>query len=116
MNYSTPEGDTGFTPSGYYYYPPEPATAGTDFQSSTGTITFAPGQTSKTIVVTVNGDHAVEPAEAFSVDLTNATAASIADGHAVAMILDDEPVAARARLTTSKHRVRPWLIVDGIEY
>ena len=37
------------------------ATAGVDFQSAVGTLTFAPGQERKTITVLVNGDETVEP-------------------------------------------------------
>jgi len=43
------------------------ALAGRDYQSSTGTVTFAPGQTSKTIAVTTLGDGAWEPDLSFSV-------------------------------------------------
>jgi chitinase len=58
VNYSTVEGDTETWKYDYYYYfPPDPATSGVDFQGQTGTLTFAPGQTAKTIAVLVNGDH-----------------------------------------------------------
>jgi len=30
--------------------------AGTDYQATSGTLTFAPGETSETIIVLVNGD------------------------------------------------------------
>jgi hypothetical protein len=47
--------------------------AGNDYQSATGTLTFNPGDTSKPINVTINGDTLVEPDETFFVNLTNAT-------------------------------------------
>jgi hypothetical protein len=67
------------------------ATAGSDYQAASGTLTFAPGETSKTVSVLVNGDRLPEPNETFAVNLSGATNASIADGQGVGAILDDEP-------------------------
>ncbi len=39
------------------------ATAGVDYQPAQGTLNFAPGETTKTVTVLVNGDSAVEPDE-----------------------------------------------------
>ena len=50
------------------------ASAGSDYTATSGTLTFTPGQTSKTITVMVNGDTTVEPDETFIVNLTNASA------------------------------------------
>lgn len=47
--------------------------AGNDYQSATGTLTFNPGDTSKPINVTINGDTLVEPDETFLLNLTKAT-------------------------------------------
>ena len=49
------------------------ATAGGHYQAKTGTLTFAPGETSKTITVPVNGDRLVEPNETFFVNLSTPT-------------------------------------------
>ncbi len=49
------------------------ATSGSDYQSTTGTLTFNPGDTSKPINVTINGDRLIEPDENFFVNLSNAT-------------------------------------------
>ena len=67
------------------------AAAGSDYQTASSTLTFAPGETSKTITVLVNGDRFVEPNETFFVNLSGATNATIADGQGVATIVDDEP-------------------------
>ncbi|MGE5192703.1 MAG: FG-GAP-like repeat-containing protein [Deltaproteobacteria bacterium] len=67
------------------------AAAGRDYQSTSGTLTFAPGETSKTITVLVNGDRIAEPNETFFVNLSNPTNATIADGQGIGTILDDEP-------------------------
>ncbi len=66
------------------------AKSGSDYQSVTGAVTFSPGQTIRTMVVTVNGDTLVEPDETFSVNLTNPSEASIADGQGVGTILNDD--------------------------
>jgi hypothetical protein len=67
------------------------ATSGSDYQAVSGTLTFAPGETSKTISVLVNGDRVGEPNETFVVNLSSPTNATVADGQGVGTILDDEP-------------------------
>jgi hypothetical protein len=67
------------------------ATAGTDYQPTSGTLTFAPGETSKAITVQINGDRLAEPNETFVINLSGATNATIADGQGVGTIVDDEP-------------------------
>ena len=52
-------------------------TAGTDYQSASGTLVFSPGETSKPINVRINGDLLVEPDETFTVNLSNATGGSV---------------------------------------
>jgi hypothetical protein len=66
-------------------------TAGNDYQAGSGTLTFAPGVTSQTVTVAVNGDRLAEADESFFVNLDSPTAATIADGQGVGTILDDEP-------------------------
>jgi len=46
------------------------ATAGSDYQTSSGTVTFTPGQTAQTVLVPVNGDTTVELNETFVVNLS----------------------------------------------
>jgi hypothetical protein len=67
------------------------ATAGSDYQAASGTLTFAPGETSKAVTVLVNGDRLGEPNETFFVKLSGAANATIADGQGQGTILDDEP-------------------------
>lgn len=68
------------------------ATAGSDYSPLSGTLTFAAGETSKMVHVVVNGDTAVEANETFSLILSNAAGATIADSTAVGQITDDDTV------------------------
>lgn len=67
------------------------AKAGQDFNQMGGTVTFAPGQTRRTVAVTVIGDTLNEPDEQFYVDLSSPSNATIAKGRGVATIEDDDP-------------------------
>jgi hypothetical protein len=67
------------------------ATAPSDYAAAAGKITFAPGETTKTLTVQVNGDTAKEPNETFTVNLANASGnATIADRYAVGTIVNDD--------------------------
>jgi virginiamycin B lyase len=67
------------------------ATAPGDYAATSGTVTFAAGETAKPVTVQVNGDTAVEPSETFTVNLGNATGnAVIADPTGVGTITDDD--------------------------
>jgi probable HAF family extracellular repeat protein len=67
------------------------ATAGSDYQAANGTLTFAPGETSKTITVQVVGDRLPESNETFVVNLSGPTNSYIATGQGSGTIVDDEP-------------------------
>ena len=66
------------------------ALAGSDYVAASGTLTFMPGETTKTIPITINGDTTAEPLENFSVNLSNATGAVINDNQGNGSIVDDE--------------------------
>jgi ribosomal protein L35AE/L33A len=68
------------------------ATAGSDYQSASGTLTFNAGETSKPVVVLVNGDALNEPNETFLVNLTVPTNATISDNQGLGTITNDDPV------------------------
>ncbi|MDZ8085594.1 MAG: Calx-beta domain-containing protein [Nostoc sp. DedQUE12b] len=64
--------------------------ADSDYNSALGTITFNPGETSKTLNIGVVGDNKFETDETFSVNLLDATNAAIADSLGVATIINDD--------------------------
>ncbi|HVM41258.1 MAG TPA: Ig-like domain repeat protein [Acidimicrobiia bacterium] len=61
-----------------------------DYRKASGTITFKPGETKKTVTVKVNGDRTREKTEKFYVRLTGARNANIDDGTAVGTIRNDD--------------------------
>jgi hypothetical protein len=67
------------------------AVAGSDYASASGKLTFAKGETVKTVPVTVYGDQVPEPNETFSVRLSNPKGATIADGVGFVTITDNSP-------------------------
>ncbi|MGH3082195.1 MAG: beta strand repeat-containing protein [Gaiellaceae bacterium] len=66
------------------------AIAPEDYESVAGTMTFEPGQTTKTVGVPVKGDSVIEADETFVVNLSNVVAGSITDGQAVGTIANDD--------------------------
>ncbi len=65
-------------------------TAGADYTATSGTLTFAPGELSKTIEVPILGDTTVEGDETFTVQLSEPTHAAIQTGSATGTILTDD--------------------------
>ncbi len=69
------------------------AEAGSDYMAQSGTVTFLPGEVTKTISITVLADTAEEEDEDFLVELTDATNAALSeegDATAYAVILNDD--------------------------
>ncbi|MFN7247723.1 MAG: DUF4114 domain-containing protein, partial [Microcystis sp.] len=66
------------------------AQAGTDYESSTEILTFAPGEVEKKIAVAVKGDTISEPTETFTVNLTGVTNAILIQGEGIGTILDND--------------------------
>jgi hypothetical protein len=72
-------------------YATAPDTASnTDFVPITGTLTFAPGQTTSNLVVQYVGDRLAEDDETFFINLSSPNNVTIADAQAVATIVDDD--------------------------
>ena len=80
------------------------ATAGNDYQTASGIVSFAPGEFFQTISIPINGDRLPEPSETFFVNLSNSTNATIADGQAVGTITDDEPRISISNVTKPEGR------------
>jgi hypothetical protein len=61
-----------------------------DYVPASGTLTFQPGQTTKTVSVTVNGDSGYEAAEYFYLNLSNAVNATLGTLKAKGIIVNDD--------------------------
>jgi hypothetical protein len=66
------------------------ATSGTDYQPTSGTLTFLKGETTKTITVKINGDTIQEQDETFSVKLSNNDILGVSKGTGAGTIVDDD--------------------------
>ncbi len=102
---TVPEGNSGTTPASFTVSLSAPsnqtvtaqfatsngsATAGSDYQSASGTVTFPPNSTSQIVSVDVFGDGLDEPDETFNVTLSAPVNATIATATGTATILDDD--------------------------
>jgi len=65
--------------------------ADNDYQATSGTLTFTPGQTTALVTVLVNGDTQIESDESFSIALSNPIGATIDTATATVLIVDDDP-------------------------
>ncbi len=71
------------------------ATTVSDYTAATGTVTFNPGETSKTVNISVKGDTTLELDETFTVNLTDAVGGTISKAIGTGTIIDDDrPVIA----------------------
>jgi hypothetical protein len=66
------------------------ATAGEDFLAATGTLTFLPGEITKTIPLTILGDHTPELDESFTVELSGAVNAILFKPLATVTLRNDD--------------------------
>jgi Calx-beta domain len=68
------------------------ATMPDDYASTSGTLSFAPGELSKQVSVAVVGDTLDEPHETYTLNLSNPLGATIADARGAGTILDNDPL------------------------
>jgi hypothetical protein len=68
------------------------AVAGTDYIGTSGTLTFAPGTTSKTVSVTVLAGSNVGPSKAFSLNLGSPINATVSQGSGTGTIVEAGPL------------------------
>jgi hypothetical protein len=104
-NVNVVEGDSGTTPAEFivtldpaagvnvtvnYQTLNGTATSTKDYVSTSGTLTFTPGQVSKTVTVSVKGDTTKEKDETFVLRLSSAANAVLGDNEGLGIILDDD--------------------------
>lgn len=89
----------------------ESATAPGDYEPVAGTLTFAPGETTQTISVQINGDPLHEPDETFLMRLSSATGAELLDGSATGTITNDDAAPALSIADTSASEASPAMLL-----
>ncbi|HEX6131178.1 MAG TPA: Calx-beta domain-containing protein [Actinomycetota bacterium] len=89
------------------------ATAGADYTSASGTLTFAPGDTSETVAVALGQDAADEPDETFALALSGATNATIAGAaNGTGTVVDDDK--ATSTLTVKLRKRSATVTAKGV--
>src|SRR5262249_51400787 len=67
------------------------ARAGSDYEAASGTVLFAAGESSKTIVLTIKDDNIYEPDQTFTANLSNPVAGRLGMSVHTVTIQDDDP-------------------------
>ncbi len=75
------------------------AVAGSDFESDSGVLTFAPGETQQVITLTILGDVDAEDLETFRISLSDPENASLTDSSATVEIIDNDVVTSLPQLS-----------------
>lgn len=73
------------------------ATGGVDYQSFNDVLTFAPGETVKTISIPIFGDDLIEASKTFTITLSLPENATIGAAQSTVTIIDDDQVIPRRR-------------------
>jgi len=73
----------------------ESARSASDYEHSAGTVSFAPGTTTRTVAVRIVGDAVHEETETFTVWLSNGDGAFITDARGMCTVLDDDELPRR---------------------
>lgn len=90
------------------------AIAGNDYVGASGTLTFAPGETARSIAVEVLGDTIAESDEIFTVSLSAPVGADIRDGSGGVTIVDDDTLPDPVITVTDCSRVLgPCMVAAG---
>ncbi|WP_158239304.1 S-layer family protein, partial [Uliginosibacterium sp. TH139] len=92
------------------------ATAGSDYTAVSGSLSFAPGETSKTIVVPITDDSLTEASETLNITLSSATNATIADASGLGTITDNDAVPVNsvpAAQSTAEDTARVFSSANG---
>jgi Metallo-peptidase family M12B Reprolysin-like/Calx-beta domain len=85
------------------------ATAPSDYAFTSGTLAFAPGSSSATIAVSVNGDVTNEASETLLVNLSSPVNATMTDGQGIGTITNDEASIAPAAIVDGTFEAgSPW--------
>lgn len=83
------------------------AQRGSDFTNQTGTLTFADGQTTRTVAIPIVNDNIAEPTETFSFAILGATGAALGTQRTVGItILDDDAASAQFAFSQAAYNIK----------
>ena len=85
-----------------------------DFSDLSGYLTFAPGETVKSILIPITNDTTVEAVESFVVELFSATGATIGKNIGLATIIDDDGTTPQTSTTINGTSVDDMLRGTGV--
>ena len=77
------------------------ARQGSDYTATSGTLTFAPGETRKTVLVPITDDDIEDSGETFTLKLTNAVGATLGDTQARGTIYNEDHALASLTLVNT---------------
>ncbi len=110
----TKTGSTGLPLTVDYVTSNGTATAGSDYTSTSGTLTIAAGSTTGTISVPISTDTAAEGDETFTVTISNPTATTISTATATGTITnDDAPTISTISPTDGPDAVATTITISG---
>jgi dipeptidyl aminopeptidase/acylaminoacyl peptidase len=92
------------------------AVSGSDYAQQSGTLTFNPGETSKTISISIAADAEIEPDETFGVTLTQAVNATISDNEGTGIITNDDVAPAILSFTPEIGTVGTSVTITGTNF
>ena len=92
------------------------ATAGSDYTATSGTLTFAAGESSKTVAVPLLADSEAESDETFTLTLSNPSGAALADASATGTVEDDAAPSVRLHNVPAEHGGEDQAFEAGLEF
>ena len=92
------------------------ATAGSDYTATSGTLTFAAGESSKTVAVALLTDSEAESDETFTLTLSNPSGAALADASATGTVEDDAAPSVRLHNVPAEHGGEDQAFEAGLEF
>lgn len=84
------------------------ATSPADYTAATGTVAFKPGETQKTVSVSVVAETVYEQDETLTVTLSNPVNAKLADGQATGTIVNDDTLATPGHYSGTTSQRETW--------
>jgi hypothetical protein len=90
-------------------------TAGSDYTATSGTLTFLPGDTTKTISIPITDDASIEPVEYFQVTISSSSNATITRATANVAISDNDSAPASLPVASPNGTTGEFNVADNFD-